>query len=202
MNDILQSLLSWPLLLVALAAYGFFPGLFARLISLSFRKGDPRRAELIAEVYVVPRWERPFWVLEQLERALSEGAWERIYDAADGRLFNRWMLGDGVARNAESPDTFWIPTDEEIATIEEGDVVKLMFEVTGPTHDFPGSGERMWVTVTRVRGDTYEGTLSNQPAMFGHLRYGDRVKFSRKHIIDYDYRDDNDEASGDSPGIG
>ncbi|MFC6356693.1 hypothetical protein [Luethyella okanaganae] len=97
MNDILQSLLSWPLLMVALAVYGFFPGLFARLISLAFHKEDPRRKELQAEVYAVPRWERPFWVLEQLERAISEALPERLYDAADGRLFNRWTLGDGAA---------------------------------------------------------------------------------------------------------
>lgn len=189
MSDILQTLLTWPLALVALGVFGFFPGLFARLIALSFRKGDPRRKELIAEVYAVPRWERPFWVAEQLERALSEGAWERIYDAADGRLFNRWSFGDALARNAAHPDSFWIPSNDEVATLEPGDDVKLMFEAKGWTHGLHGcSGERMWVTITKVKGDRFEGSLNNVPAVWNHLHYGDKVKFTRAHIIDYEYR--------------
>lgn len=57
---------------------GFAPGAFLRLIVFAFRRGDPRRAELLAELHVVPRLERPFWVFEQLEVALFEGIWERI----------------------------------------------------------------------------------------------------------------------------
>lgn len=190
MSEIISALLSWPLLLVALGVYGFFPGLFARLIALCFRKGDPRRKELIAEVYAVPRWERPLWVAEQFERALSEGVSERLYDAADGRLFNRWGVANGVAMNAQYPDTFWVPSAEEIGTLEPGDFVKLMFESKGPTHDFDGGGERMWVRITKIRGDRFEGTLANQSVCFGHLDWGKRIKFSQQHIIDYDSDDE------------
>lgn len=198
-NEILQTLLTWPLALVALGVFGFFPGLFARLIALSFRKGDPRRKELIAEVYAVPRWERPFWVAEQLERALSEGAWERIYDAADGRIFNRYALDDGLAIHAESPDTFWVPSDEEVATLQPGDVVRLIWGARGMTHGLYGCrGERMWVKITKIDGGKFEGTLSNSPAVWNHLHYGDKVKFARKHIIDFDYRDDEEP---EQPGI-
>lgn len=198
MSEILQALLSWPLLLVALGVYGFFPGLAARLISLCFRKSDPRRKELIAEVYAVPRWERPIWVAEQLERAISEGLWERIYDAADGRLFNRWNVESGVAMNAKYPDSFWVPSAEEIHTLEPGDFVKLLFAPKGLTHDEP-SAERMWVKITKIRGDKFEGTLANQSVCFGHLDWGKRIKFSSEHIIDYDYNygDDDSMPAGD-----
>ncbi len=193
LNEILQTLLTWPLALVALGVFGFFPGLFARLIALSFHKDDPRRKELIAEVYAVPRWERPFWVAEQFERALSEGVWERLYDAADGRIFNRWTLGDGLARNAEHPESFWVPSAEEVSMLEPGDSVKLMFEAKGWTHGLHGCGaERMWVKITKVQGDKFEGTLSNVPAVWNHLDWGDKVTFSRKHIIDFEYCEDTE----------
>ena len=39
---------------------------------------DPRRRELVAELSAVPRVERPFWVFEQLEVAVSEGLWPRL----------------------------------------------------------------------------------------------------------------------------
>jgi hypothetical protein len=53
-------------------------GAMLRLIVLAFHREDPRRQELLAELHAVPRWERPFWVMEQLEVALFEGIWHRI----------------------------------------------------------------------------------------------------------------------------
>jgi len=53
-------------------------GFFLRLIVLAYPRSDPRRAELIAELYAVPRAQRPLWVAEQLEISLSEGLWHRM----------------------------------------------------------------------------------------------------------------------------
>lgn len=60
-------------LVLALLIFGFLPGAVLRVIVLLYPKGDPRRQEMIAEVYEVPRLERPFWVLQQLEVAISTG---------------------------------------------------------------------------------------------------------------------------------
>lgn len=195
MSEIIASLGAWPLLLVALLVFGFFPGLVARLISLAFHKEDPRRKELIAEVYAVPRWERPFWVAEQLERAITEGIWERTIDALDGRLFNRWTLGDGVALNLEYPDSFWVPSTNDLDLLEPGDIVKLLFEIKGKPRfrEYSMSGERMWVRVTSIRGDAFEGELNNYPIVFNRLWPGDRICFSRRHIIDFIYRDEDED---------
>jgi DNA-binding transcriptional MerR regulator len=65
--------LAWPTFLIALLVFGFAPGALLRLIVLAFRRDDPRRRELLGELYAVPRIERPFWVIEQLEVALFEG---------------------------------------------------------------------------------------------------------------------------------
>jgi DNA-binding transcriptional MerR regulator len=69
---------SWPVLVTALLAFGFAPGAVLRLIVLLFPHDDPRRCELLGELYAVPRIERPFWVIEQLEVALLEGLRGRL----------------------------------------------------------------------------------------------------------------------------
>jgi hypothetical protein len=71
-------ILSCPMLALALLVFGFAPGLLLRLIVLAFPKDDARRAELRGELYNVPRFERPFWVAEQMEIALFEGLRDRI----------------------------------------------------------------------------------------------------------------------------
>ena len=53
-------------------------GFFLRLIVLAYPRSNARRAELVAELYVVPRVRRPLWVVEQLEIALFEGLQHRI----------------------------------------------------------------------------------------------------------------------------
>lgn len=195
MAELIGSLGAWHYFFGVLLVYGFFPGLAARLISLCFSKGDPRRQELIAEVYAVPRWERPIWVAEQFERALCEGVWERVYDAADGRLFNRWQLMSGAQRNAEHPESFWIPSEEEIETLQVGDLVKLLFEAKGWTHDLGMSGERMWVKITAIKNASLIGELANQPIVWNHLNHGDKIRFQKHHIIDYDYSDEADDIA-------
>ena len=74
MGEILNAIMSWKTFLVALLVFGFAPGAVLRLIVLAFDRNDPRRDELLAELHAVPRWERPFWVFEQLEVALAEAS--------------------------------------------------------------------------------------------------------------------------------
>ena len=69
---------SWPVLVTALLVFGFAPGAVLRMIVLLFPRDDPRRRELLGELHAVPRIERPFWVIEQLEVALFEGLRHRF----------------------------------------------------------------------------------------------------------------------------
>jgi len=88
MAELLDAVTSWRSLLLVLVVFGFAPGCCLRLIVLAYPRGDPRRAELIAELYVVPRIQRPLWVAEQLEVALFEGLAHRA-SAALHRLTGR-----------------------------------------------------------------------------------------------------------------
>jgi hypothetical protein len=78
MTELLDVVASWPTLLAVVVIFGFAPGFCLRLIVLAYPRNDPRRAELIAELYAVPRIHRPLWVAEQLEVALFEGLRRRV----------------------------------------------------------------------------------------------------------------------------
>lgn len=88
----MTALLTWPTLIVALAVFGVAPGVVLRLIVLLYRRDNPRRQELLGELYGVPRIERPFWVAEQLEVAFFEGLRDR---------FRAWLAKWLADRTAE-----------------------------------------------------------------------------------------------------
>jgi hypothetical protein len=88
MDELLEAVASWPSLGLVVVVFGFAPGFCLRLIVLAYPPGDPRRTELIAELYAVPRLQRPLWVAEQLEVALFEGLGHRV-SAAIRRLTGR-----------------------------------------------------------------------------------------------------------------
>jgi hypothetical protein len=178
---LLFQLVSWPMFGIALVVFGFAPGALLRLIVLAFPRDDPRRDELLGELYAVPRFERPFWVVEQLEVALVEGLGQRLVWAATGRIIHRWHLGSGVRRNREHPDTFYIPPEKEREAVVPGMEVKLMFEMKD------GWAERMWVTVTAIKRRNLVGELDNLPIGIPRLMPGKKVKFRREHIIDIWY---------------
>jgi hypothetical protein len=61
MTELLDTTIPWRTLLVVLTLFGFAPGFCLRLLVLIYPRDDPRRTELIAELYAMPRHERPFW---------------------------------------------------------------------------------------------------------------------------------------------
>jgi diguanylate cyclase (GGDEF)-like protein len=86
-TQLLEAVASWPNLALVIVVFGFAPGFVLRLIVLAYPRSDPRRDELIAELYAVPRIRRPLWVAQQLEVALFEGLGHRVSAAI------RWLTG-------------------------------------------------------------------------------------------------------------
>jgi hypothetical protein len=93
MTSLLFHVISLPTLLMALLIFGFAPGAVLRIIVLAFERHDPRRRELLGELYNVPRVERPFWVVEQIEVALTEGLGRRLF-----KTIKRWKADRRLAR--------------------------------------------------------------------------------------------------------
>lgn len=161
---------------LAVLLFGFAPGLVLAAIVRLIPDID-RRQELQAELYEVPRWERPFWVAQQFEVALRLGLSPRISWAWGRYVWHRSKVESGLERHLESPDTFEVPDLELKELIAPGDLVKLAWSVAR----FPG--ERMWVRVTHRDGDRLKGNLENWP-LFVHLYPSERVTFVIDDIID------------------
>jgi uncharacterized protein YegJ (DUF2314 family) len=189
-GEFLNAIVSWETFLISLLVFGFAPGAVLRLIVLAFHRDDPRRREMVAELYRVPRLERPYWVMQQLEVALFEGVWERLLWAGAGRLYDRWHLTSGVKQNRKHPESFEIPDEKEKQAIEPGVFVKLIFDTT----DLWGRitwGERMWVEVVAIKKRHIVGVLRNQPFAIPRLYAGHQLKFKRDHIIDINWEPDD-----------
>lgn len=91
-----------------------------------------------------------------------------------------WSLLDGEARNAQSPDTFFIPERSRRERLQTGQIVKLCFLPDGDR-----SPERMWVIVKRaLASDRYTGTLDNEPYGIDELSADQLVEFEARHVID------------------
>lgn len=85
-------------------------------------------------------------------------------------------LVDVVERHEQHPDTFQIPTSAEIDALRPDDLVKLMWELPD------GQGERMWVVLTSVGPERFEGRLDNEPFIVTGLEVDQMVRFGRRNI--------------------
>lgn len=89
----------------------------------------------------------------------------------------RYTLVDGELQNKLTPETFGIPTKEEVEGIKDGDYVKVGFEEEGK------QTERMWVQVTSIQDSVFAGILDNDPVQLDTVKYRDVVTFEAKHIL-------------------
>lgn len=90
-----------------------------------------------------------------------------------------FRLLDAQARNRLHPDTFPVPSAEELAKVKVGDYVKLGIEVSVPGGP---NAERMWFRVV----EPGLGQLDNDPILgkFHQLEIGDTLKFEPRHVVD------------------
>jgi hypothetical protein len=97
-----------------------------------------------------------------------------------------WQLDDGEERHRESPDTFYLPPAETRATLQPGQIVKLIFRID--LEDEKGvrtqEVERMWVVVDEpLKDGMYAGTLDNDPQCTEGIKSGMKVVFEPRHVI-------------------
>ncbi len=100
----------------------------------------------------------------------------------------KYNLDSGIQLHEESPETFWIPSEDEKKKLQVNDIVKLVFREI--------EIERMWVIITKIEVENgkiyFEGTLDNQPYYLESIKYQDKVIFNEDHIIDYQRDDSRD----------
>ena len=99
-------------------------------------------------------------------------------------------LTDAAALQKTAKYTFYRPSERVMSKLKKGNLVKLVFEITGlESNDLLAmlpSAERMWVIITERNGDKFKGTLDNNPYKIQDLKAGDIVEFETKHIIQSD----------------
>ena len=90
-----------------------------------------------------------------------------------------WRLEDVEARQRIDPRRNPIPRRQDRASLEPGELVKLVFLLEAPQDV---DGERMWVEVEAAADGAFVGRLCNQPRYVEGLAEGDRVPFEPRHV--------------------
>ncbi len=99
---------------------------------------------------------------------------------------DHYELDSGVEIQKESPDTFYLPSEESRTNLKPGDLVKLIFRMEKLSDPESLSVERMWVMVKEKNKDCYLGVLDNDPFGEVHLQCGQPVCFGPEHVIQID----------------
>ena len=87
------------------------------------------------------------------------------------------------------PETFQVPSSEEIATLNVGDFVKVACE-------FKDGGERFWVQIFELdpKRRWFKGDVSNDLCT-NELNFGDEVMVFAYNIYDFAYAEANEETA-------
>lgn len=97
-----------------------------------------------------------------------------------------WALDDGERVHSHSPESYWIPAEEQRRSLQTGQLAKLRFFIRveddeGVMEDIR---ERMWVEVLGRVDTWYRSKLLNQPACTDEIGPGLEVWFQARHVID------------------
>jgi uncharacterized protein YegJ (DUF2314 family) len=97
--------------------------------------------------------------------------------AATGRVIHRWHLDSMADMHRAEPEKYGF-SDEEIAALTPGTMVKLLFRMKD------GWCEGMWVEILAMKKRHIVGALRNRPAGIPKLSWGDEITFKGEHVVD------------------
>jgi len=120
-----------------------------------------------------------------------ERKWYANFISPIKKAFGRYTINDPRPIAKEAPYTFYLPEPAEINILRPNDLVKLQF--VGTTFGFYNGIERMWVIINEINNDSFVGLLDNDPIWLDQLKAGDKIKFAKHHIVDWDLADNSDD---------
>ena len=96
-----------------------------------------------------------------------------------------WELFNAVEQKEAYPDSFRLPSQEELSTLKPGDCAKLIFGFLAKDESGQEEiqGERMWVLIDGKTDNGFTGRLISQPTSSDVLHPLDRVNFTPQNII-------------------
>lgn len=104
------------------------------------------------------------------------------------RRFGTVSIDDPRENAADAPYTFFLPSENELLAIAQGDQVKIIVRSHPPSPEW--DAERMWFMVTAASGEHLTGTLDNQPCDIPQLQPGAALQFRRSDVTDIIWADD------------
>lgn len=96
-----------------------------------------------------------------------------------------FRLLEARATSIQHPDTFAVPSPQELDAIRPGCWIKVGVKFTpGPGEHC--DGERFWLAVQEVDGSAIAGTVCNDLVFTARhgLRDGDRLGVAKHHVMD------------------
>lgn len=169
------------------------PPHFAGIFAIDMRAEDSIEGSI--ELLLRTIFEEPLHAIPEIGEKPKWGE-EKDESFSELRLatidLDGYELRSGLAQHHRTPETFYMPTEQERQTLEERDIAKLIFIIeVSPDPEDPDDdgtfGERMWVIVTGRIGPYYIGTLNNVPVTAGeqeNLFLDDEIIFLPEHVID------------------
>ncbi len=92
-----------------------------------------------------------------------------------------YHLEDISVQQNSDPRHFLKPTNEELDSLQIGELVRLFFVFDFKTND-GCRAERMWVEISEINAESLKGFLTNEPVYIKDLQVGDLVEFKRDNI--------------------
>ena len=103
-----------------------------------------------------------------------------------------WYLEDIRDWAKENKYTFSVPSNSVHKRLQKGNFVKLIFLFHSADPESPRA-ERMWVEIDERNGETFKGSLANNPGYIKDVAIGAEIEFQTRHIIDSDVKDSEED---------
>lgn len=84
---------------------------------------------------------------------------------------------DGVEMNKKHPDTFEIPTQEELNSIKVGDSIKIGIRYPS------GGGERFWTEIVEILDTGFKVRVDNDLLTDEPVGYNDVIEIEKRHVL-------------------
>lgn len=157
----------------------------AAKLGLVVRKSRHRNRELKARL-------GGYMVVDAATNAIVLGAHPHAFSATlddiEGYFDDLFLEEPAVAFEIVDPlpiakrsPTFWVPSDDMLAAIGPGDIVKVIVRAIPPRPVF--GAERLWVEVVSADGTSLSGKLAGDPLDLPGLHFGSEMRFRRTDVI-------------------
>ena len=109
------------------------------------------------------------------------------------KCFGTYVVDDIRETAKASPYTFYVPPKARLNAVSIGDSVKIVIRSIPQSHEY--DAERVWVDITAISGEDWEGKLANIPFDIPQLKLNEIIMFKSWNVIDTKWKDPEKEKT-------